>query len=128
MKASIGILLFGLSVCANAQGKNEDLLNEINALRADKHLPALQYDTTVQASCDSWAKYISKRFGHSFYNRKDLGEAISTNFPRRDIIPDFMDSKPHKKTLMNRVAKRICIGTYQPDPSGPIYTCIRTYR
>lgn len=116
------------SICAFSQAPDQDLFDEINNLRRKRNLPVLEYDTAYQGACGSWAKYISKHFGHSFYNRKDLGEAISIDLPRQDIVKDFMNSKPHKKTLMNRVAKRICIATYQPDPDGPIYTCIRTYR
>lgn len=113
---------------AFSQGQNQDIFDEINALRQKRNLPALVYDSTYQGTCNEWAKYISKHFGHSFYNREDLGEALSINFPREDIIKDFMDSPPHKKTLMNRVAKRICISTYQAGPGMPIHTCIRTYR
>jgi uncharacterized protein YkwD len=128
MKWLIGIISVLVSLSGAAQGPNQDLFDEINTLRKQRRLPELEYDSQYQSTCDTWAKRLSKSFGHSFYNRKDIGEAICINFPSQDIVKDFMDSKPHKKTLMNRVARKICIGVYQVGPNDPIYVCIRTYR
>jgi uncharacterized protein YkwD len=129
MKWTLRIIFFLASISTLfAQGDNKDLFDQINEFRKERHLPPLEYTQEYQGSCDNWAKYISKQYGHRFYNQRDLAEVVSIDYPRENIIPDFMDSKPHKKALMDRAARKVCIGIYQAGPNEEIYTCIRTYR
>lgn len=120
---------------ALCQTVNQDLLVELNSLRKTP----LVYAQEKQEACDQWAKKISKSYAHASHGF--TGETIGAFIAIEQIIPAFMESESHKKTLLDKRVSRVAIGIYVVPESivtaidGSVtrnpktyYTVIRTYQ
>jgi uncharacterized protein YkwD len=118
----------------------KQILEDLNRERAKRGLRKLTYIPRHQTSLDSWASHMAKK---GLYHAGD-NEVISTSpLYLEEIIPGFMASKGHKKILMQRGVKGVCIGVCQTPminktkkthngeqtlyTPGILYTVIRVY-
>lgn len=127
-----------LATTSFAQSPAIEVFTALNKERADHGLPPLMYKSDKQRLCDAWAERISEDLIH---NNSDnyLGEAIGGGLVREMIIPLFLESEAHRRILMNRRAKSVCVAVYYVPESTKIdgssieyipaiyYTVIRTY-
>ncbi|MGC3945344.1 MAG: hypothetical protein QM762_12660 [Chryseolinea sp.] len=132
------LFLLIVSTSAFSQDVRQQVFDELNAMRVTKHRAPLVYNASYQDDCDRWAAKLPKSFVHSGAKKK--GETISTILGNPDlIIPQFMLSEPHKKILMDKSAKEVCISVYEMPADTIVkknsveyvpkafYTVIRTY-
>lgn len=111
----------------------QDLLAELNAIRKNP----LVYADDQQINCDRWAKKISTSYRHASHGF--TGETIGAFIAVEQIIPAFMESKAHKKILLDKRVSRVAVGVYVVPESTEVtkdgiiynpktyYTVIRTY-
>ena len=130
----LALLFLAITITsAFCQTVNQDLLTELNSLRKTQ----LVYADDQQISCDRWAKKISTSYIHASHGF--TGETIGAFIAVEQIIPAFMESKSHKKILLDKRVRRVAIGIYVVPESTEVtkdgiiynpktyYTVIRTY-
>ncbi|MEJ7644292.1 MAG: hypothetical protein WKF87_06835 [Chryseolinea sp.] len=134
-----GLFSSTVSVAQELVDAQEQLVNEINALRKRRLMNPLEYRVKFQDQTDVWAEKISRRYVHNY---KDVcaGEVINIVPDIDEIIAAFMASPGHKAVLMDRKVKGICVSVWLKPGSvtaieggtkfmvDTYHTVIRTYR
>jgi len=120
----------------------EEVLADLNRERAKRGMRKLEYLDKYQNSCNQWAERMARAGKLVHASNGFSGETITlAPLYLNSIIPIFMDSPPHKKVLMTRKMRGVCIGvcqspwTKKTDKKGEttyftpgiLYTVIRVY-
>jgi uncharacterized protein YkwD len=106
-------LLLTVSIESNAQLVNSlHLFSDINAYRVSKGLPALKYDSTLQAGTDEWAKQISSTYEHSG-EEVEVYENLAWSLTTDNFLELWVGSPSHHAVLleMNNAAVAIYKGS-----------------
>jgi len=118
------------------------VLADLNRERAKRGMQKLEYLDKYQKSCDNWAERMAKANKLVHATNGFSGETITMSpLYLNSIIPIFMDSPPHKKVLMTRKMRGVCIGVCQSPwvkktdkkgettyfTPGILFTVIRVY-
>jgi uncharacterized protein YkwD len=107
--AMIALIIVLSTMTSKAQGTT--FYSKINELRAEKNLPPLQSDTSLEKSSLRWLKKISDQPMRHDYTPGFMEVLVNTE----DVniaIDAFMNSKAHASTLMTEKATRIGVAFY----------------
>jgi len=93
----------------------QSVVDEVNSYREKHHRKPLTYTIERQQQCDRWAVHISRSLYHNVSDKR-LGEVIGSFVTVESVVPLFMESQTHKKVLLDKNAKHICLSIYEtPD-------------
>jgi len=107
MKNLFSIILLLLTAELSAQ----NFYKELNAIRKENGISPAKRSLFLQVNSYLWArKCVNKYNSHLMHDRKGGFEVIAYNV---DPIEWWMNSKPHKKTLLNNRLKKVGYGQYK---------------
>jgi hypothetical protein len=126
MKFFLSIGLVGI-ICQSSLAQVDtvrckQMAKEINHFRIRNLRLPLRYNTAYQAGCDEFISSLPNK--HAKLIPGQLGE-VYMGFGSE--LSAWRNSRPHRKILLNRKAKEICIGAFK-DKSGTYWYVGRTYQ
>jgi len=106
-----------ISTCVLSQSADE-FYTRLNKMRRNRLLPELTIDPKLEASSAAWIKKTKGKLMHDYSN--NYGEVLGRCV---DSIDCWMESKPHKKTMLRRKYRFVGYAIVEID--GIKVTCAR---